>query len=42
MPDQTPADQPIVRMSFRDDIFLRSVHAACVQLGIPRPTAWGY
>jgi hypothetical protein len=39
--DLTPADQALVRMRFGDDICLRSVNWACVQLGIPRPTARG-
>jgi hypothetical protein len=39
--DETPADQTLVRMSFGDDIYLRSVNWACVQLGIPRPTQRG-
>jgi hypothetical protein len=36
--DETPADQAIVHMNLRDDLFLSSVNWACLALDIPRPT----
>ena len=35
--DQHPPDQGLVRMSFSDDITLRSLTLACWRLGLPTP-----
>lgn len=35
--DQTPADQAIVHLNLRDELFLASVNWACMALGIGRP-----
>jgi hypothetical protein len=39
--DETPADEALVRLNLRDDLFLRSVNWACLALGIPRPAQRG-
>jgi hypothetical protein len=39
--DQAPADQPTVRMSMSDELYLRSVHWAAWSLGMRLPVVRG-